>query len=48
MKTRVYFRFFIMANVGNLNTYLGVTLVYFYNTKVGNLLGMIINLDYYD
>ena len=25
------FRFFIMEEVGNLDTYLGVTLVYFYN-----------------
>ena len=27
-----------MAEVGNLNTCLGVTLVYFYNDKVRNLL----------
>ena len=32
MKIRGYFRLsFIMADVGNLDIYVGVTLVYFYN-----------------
>ena len=30
-----------MTEVGNLNTCLGVTLVYFYNVEVGNLLAKI-------
>ena len=36
MKIRGYFRlFFIMADVGNLDTCVGVTLIYFHNGKGG-------------
>ena len=35
MKIRNYFRFFIMTEVVNLATYLGVTLVYFHNDDRG-------------
>ena len=39
MKIRDYFRlFFVIAEVGNLDKYLGVTLVYFIMANVGNLL----------
>ena len=39
-----YFRFFIMAEVGNLDTCLGGYFSMFIMTEVGNLIEMIINL----
>ena len=41
MKIRVYYKFFL--KVGNLDTYLGVTLAYLM-VNVGNLLGKITDL----